>query len=64
MHAKADSVPLDSTGAPVVSFWTEYGSHRLTRAEKEAAREEERRISAGGDPDTSGIDWDALSHLR
>lgn len=57
LHAKADSVPLDSTGAPVVSFWTEYGSHRLTRADKEAYDAEERRVAQGGAPNTSGIDW-------
>lgn len=64
LHAIAANVPLDSTGAPVVSFWTEYGSYRMTRAENDKAIEEEKRISAGGDPDTSGFDWDALSHLR
>ena len=56
LHAKADSVPLDSYGYPVVSFWTEYGSHRLTKAEKDAARAEEDRLWQGGVPDTSGLD--------
>lgn len=48
LHAKADSVPLDSYGYPVESFYTEFGTYRATKAEKEAARAEEERIAEGG----------------
>ena len=52
-------MPMDK-GYPSISFYDEYGDHYLTYAEKEKAREEERRISAGGLPDLSYIDWDAM----
>lgn len=67
LHAKADSVPLDSTGAPVVSFWTEYGSYRMTRADKEARDAEIKHINEGGsvnydnDPDDIAEIWELLN---
>lgn len=51
LHAKADSVPLDSYGYPVESFYTEFGTYRATKAENDKAIEDEKRIDNGGDFD-------------
>lgn len=50
-------MPTDDKGYPVNSYEDEYGDGHLTYAEKQKAREEERRISAGGQPDDGDFDW-------
>lgn len=44
-------MPRDEHRAPLISYTDEYGTYIMTYAEKQKAREEERRISAGGQPD-------------
>lgn len=48
LHCKEANMPTDEHGAPLECYYDEYGSHYLTYEEKEKAREEERRIAAGG----------------
>lgn len=50
-------MPYDDKGYPIISYEDERGTGHLTYEEKEKAREEERRISAGGTVDLSDIDW-------
>ena len=44
-------MPTDDKGYPLISYYRETGAYIMTYAEKQKAREEERRISAGGQPD-------------
>lgn len=57
LHCKTANMPTDDKGYPVNSYEDEYGDGHLTYAEMQKAKEEERRISAGGDVDLSGFDW-------
>lgn len=59
LHCKKASMPYDDKGYPVNSYYREDGTYILTYAEKQKAREEERRISAGGQPHYS-LTWDDL----
>lgn len=51
LHCKKANMPRDEHRAPLISYTDEYGTYIMTYAEKQKAREEERRISAGGQPD-------------
>ena len=61
LHANNKDVPRDADGYPVVSFWAEDGSYKMTKAEKDKAVEEENRIWNGGKANTSDIDWGSIT---
>lgn len=60
LHAIKTNIPKDSYGYPVVSYEDEYGDGHLTKAEKEKAQEDERRIAEGNYHPNIGLDWDDL----
>lgn len=47
LHAINKNVPRDSSGYPVVSFWSEDGSYKMTKADMEKQREIESKIFSG-----------------
>ena len=48
LHCKADNMPYDDKGYPIMSYEDEYGGGHLTYEEKQAARRETERIAQGG----------------
>ena len=63
LHCKADNMPTDEHGAPLISFYTETGTHRLTYEEDLAYRRETERIFQGGDVDY-GLTEEEFWNLR
>ena len=53
-------MPYDDKGYPILSYTTETGQPELSYAEKQKAREAERRISAGEYNPRIDITWDDL----
>lgn len=60
LHANNKDVPRDADGYPVVSFWAEDGSYKMTKADKEAWDAETQRIWQGEYRPEINISWDDL----
>lgn len=68
LHAIKKNVPKDSDGYSVISYTDEYGVGHMTKAEKEAWDDEERRINEGGgqgfkEGNTTEEEWKELENL-
>ena len=50
-------MPTDEHGAPLISYYDEWGSHYLTYEEMQKYMKETERIDQGGDVDLSDLDW-------
>ena len=57
-------MPTDEHGAPLECYYDEYGSHYLTYAEMQKAKDEERRISAGEYNPGVGLTDEEIANLR
>lgn len=63
LHCLEVNMPRDSYGYPVLSYYDEYGSYRMTKAEKEAYDAETQRIWEGGHG-SGGLTEDQWANAR